>query len=161
MALTQSAWTKSTVNDRFVAICTVTATTSESDAYTLKTPVGLDTTKPFTLGLQCSTAPDNGAVTVDLWAGYSDNFALSGDAANVVATGTGGKAKQLLDTAIAAVTPLIYWFRLDPYLGVADVVTAAAIDTGLKVEIPIAPYYAFNLNGGTLIAHTATWIIIQ
>ena len=51
---------------------------------------------------------------------------------------------------------------MDPDLAVADVVTVAAITTGLKVKIPKAPYYAFNCDGGgTLNATTATWRIVQ
>ena len=51
---------------------------------------------------------------------------------------------------------------MDPELAVADVVTVSAIGTGLKVKIPNAPYYAFNLNGAsTLAAVTGTWKIIQ
>lgn len=163
MALTQSAWTVSTVGKSVLkATCTVTATTAENDAYTLKTPKELDVRRPWTLFLVTSATPDGQALPVDIWAGYADNFALSGDGANVVATGTGAKYKQIIENAVTAVTPLAFAFHFDPNQEVADVVTVAAIDTGLKVKIPVAPYYAFNLNGGsTLNAHTATWTIVQ
>lgn len=166
MALTQSAWTVSSLGEgekkTLVASCTVTATTAENDAYTLKTPTQLDPRKPWILGLVTSATPDGQALPVDLWVGYSDSFALSGDGANVVATGTGAKYKQIMDDVVLAVTPLMYVWQMDPDLAVADVVTVAAIATGLKIKVPVAPYYAFNLNGGsTLAAATATWVIIQ
>jgi hypothetical protein len=166
MALTQSAWTVTSANGRLIAKCTVTATTAENDAYTLKTPIELDTTKPWSLSLECSATPDGAALPLDLWIGWSDLFALSGDGANVVSTvnsvRTGAKYKQIFDDVVLAVTTLNYVFHFDPELAVADVVTVAAIASGPKVKIPVAPYYAFNLNGGsTLNAHTATWTIIQ
>lgn len=166
MALTQSAWTVSTLGEgekkTLVATCTVLPTTSENDAYTLKTPDALNPKKPWILGLVCAATPDGSALPVDLWVGYSSNFALSGDGASVAATGTGAKYKQIMDDVVLAVSPLMYVWQMDPNLAVADVVTVAAIATGLKVKVPVAPYYAFNLNGAsTLAATTATWVIIQ
>lgn len=163
MALTQSVWTPvSSKNTRSKSwSCTVTATTAENDAYTLKTPSELDTNKPFTVGLVFAATPDAQALPIDIWVGFDDTFVLSGDGANVVAT-KGAKFKQILDDCVLAVTPLIYTFLIDPTLIVADVVTVAAIATGLKVKVPPAPYFAFNLNGGsTLAATTATWYIVQ
>jgi len=161
MALTQSAWTEKTVNDRYVATCTVTATVAENDAYTLKTPKGLNTSKAFTLLLSFSGTPDGSALPLDVWIGYDDTFALSGDGASVVAT-NGAQFKSIFDDVVLAVSPLTYMFVLDPAQTVADVVTVAAIATGPKVRIPVAPYYAFNLDGAsTLAAETATWRIIQ
>lgn len=160
MALTQSAWTESSVNGFYTASCTVAATTAENDAYTLKTPAGLDGTKPFTVYLTFSGTPDGDALPVDIWLGYSDDFALSGDGATVAAT-DGGYYKQIFDNCVGAVGKN-YSFVIDPELPVADVVTVAAIATGPKVRIPAAPYYAFNLNGAsTLAAETATWRIVQ
>lgn len=166
MALTQGAWTVSTLGEgakkTLIASCTVTATTAENDAYTLKTPAQLNPTKPWMLGLVCAATPDGQALPVDLWVGYSDSFALSGDGASVVATGTGAKFKQIMDDVVLAVSPLMYVWNMVPNLAVADVVTVAAIATGLKISVPVAPYYAFNLNGGsTLAATTATWVIFQ
>ena len=165
MALTQSAWTPvSSDVGRAVWECTVLATTAENDAYTLKTPAGLDPTKPWTVFYSTSATPDGQALPLDIWVGFNDSFALSGDGANVVATPTlyGGKFKQILDDGVLAVTPLVYSILLDPNLAVADVVTAAAIATGLKVKVPVAPYYAFNANGGsTLAAQTHYWKIVQ
>ena len=49
MALTQGAWSVSTVNGVNIMTCDVTATTSENDSYTLKTPEELDGSRPWTL----------------------------------------------------------------------------------------------------------------
>lgn len=160
MALTQSAWTNSTVNGRFTSTCTVTATTAESDAYTLKTPKELNPMKPWTLIATTSAAPDGAALPVDIWCGKAETFAISGDDATVAATG-GFLYKQILDDHDYTAASTFAWL-MDPFLPVADVVTKAAAGSGLKVKIPIAPYYAFNLDGGsTLNAHTCTWTIIQ
>ena len=161
MALTQGSWSESTVNGYKVLKNQVTATTSENDAYTLKTPKSLDTSKPWYLSLTFSGTPDGSALPVEIWTGFSDSFAISGNDSSITAT-DGGKFKQIMDDVVLAVSGLQYFWLMDPELEVADVVTVAAIATGLKVRIPKAPYYAFNLNGAsTLAAVTGTWRIIQ
>lgn len=160
MALTQSAWTVSSVNGRLKMQCTVTATTAENDAYTLKTPKNLNPLKPWTLIAQTSAASDAAAVPVDIWCGTADTFALSGNDSTVAAT-DGFNYKTITDDVGYSAASVAAWY-MDPFLPVADVVTIAAIATGYKVKIPIAPYYAFNLDGGsTLLAHTTTWTILQ
>jgi len=164
MALTQTAWAEKSANSKYVATCTVTATTAENDAYTLKTPSGLDTSKPFVVSLTCSATPDGQALPIDIWCLWDDDAELTGDGANVTTTPSnkGGKFKQIFDDCVLAVTPLVYSFVIDPDLPVADVVTVAAIATGPKVRVPRAPYYAFNLNGGsTLAAQSHYWTISQ
>ena len=53
-------------------------------------------------------------------------------------------------------------FDIDPDLSIAPVITVAAIATGFKIKVPVAEYYAFNLNGAsTLNAVTHTFRIIQ
>jgi len=162
MALTQSAWTEKFVNGVYTAKCTVVSTTAENDAYTKKTPSNLDPSKPWTLFYSAAATPDGQALPLDLWVGYDPAFDLSGDGANVVATGTGSNYKSLYDDVVLAVSPIAYSFAFDPLQQVADVVTVAAIATGNKVKIPVAPYYAFNLDGGsTLAATTHTFVITQ
>lgn len=161
MALTQSAWTEKFVNGLYTAYCTVISTTAENDAYTLKTPEGLDPSKPWTLFYKASATPDGQALPLDVWIGHSDTFALSGDGGTVAAT-DGSNYKSIYDDVVLAVDPLEYSFAFDPTQQVADVVTVAAIATGNKVKIPVAPYYAFNLDGGsTLAAATHTFRITQ
>jgi len=160
MALTQSAWTEKTVNGFYTAVSTVAATTAENDAYTLPTPRGLDPKKPWMLLYKADDTPDGQALPLDVWVGFSNNFALSGDGANVVAT-DGAEYKSIFDDVVLAVDKY-YAFAFDPAQVVADVVTVAAIATGPKVKIPVAPYYAFNLDGGsTLAATTHTFQIVQ
>ncbi|GJQ44065.1 MAG: hypothetical protein JETCAE03_35630 [Ignavibacteriaceae bacterium] len=162
MALTQSNWTERFVNGVYRATCTVISTTAENDAYTKKTPANLDPTKPWTLFYSAAATPDGQALPLDLWVGYSDSFALSGDGASVVATGTGSNYKQIMDDVVLAVNTISYSWQMDPDLAVADVVTVGAIATGLKIKVPVAPYYAFNLDGGsTLAATTHTFTIVQ
>lgn len=162
MALTQSSWSDTFVNGVLKSTCTVVSTTAENDAYTLKTSANLNPNLPWTLFYSSSATPDGQALPLDLWIGYKDSFALSGDGANVVATGTGSNYKSIMDDVVLAVSPISYSWQMDPDLAVADVVTVAAIATGLKVKVPVAPYYAFNLDGGsTLAAATHTFTIVQ
>ena len=162
MALTQSEWTEKFVNGVYTATCTVASTTAENDAYTKRTPSGLDPSLPWTLFYSAAATPDGAALPFDLWIGYGSTFNLSGDGANVVATGTGSNYKSIYDDVVLAVTPISYSFAFDPLQQAADVVTVAAIATGNKVKIPVAPYYAFNLDGGsTLAATTHTFVITQ
>ena len=162
MALTQSAWSEATsASGIYSAVCTVIATTAENDAYTLKTSTDLDPTKPWTLFYTASGAPDAQALPLEIWAGYSSSFAITGDSTAIGAT-DGCRASQIMDDVITAIAPVSFVFDMDPDLGIAPVVTVAAIATGFKIKVPVAEYYAFNLNGGsTLNVHTSTFRIIQ
>jgi len=159
--LVSGAWTTSTVNKMFKAECTVTYTTEETDAYTLKTPKQLDGSKPFMLFIASAATPDGQALPFKMWVGFSESFVVSGQGASVVAT-DGAYWKQLSDDVVLAVTTVKHGFLIDPNLAVADVVTVAAIATGLKVKSPKVPYFAFHLDGGsTLAATNTTFTIIQ
>jgi len=161
MALTQGAWTAKSVNGLYRATCNVAFTTAESDAYTLKTPAALDPTKPWTLIVAAAATADGVALPLDIWVGHSDDFVLSGDSTAVVAA-DGGMFKQICDDCVLAVTTVEYVFYMEPQLAVADVVTVAAIASGFKINIPVAPYYAFNLDGGsTLNATNCDFTIVQ
>jgi len=161
MALTQSAWTVKTVNNKAVYTCTVTATTAENDAYTLPTPPAIDTAKPYSLTIVCSATPDGQALPFEIYIGTGPNFLMTGDGATIGAT-QGVRFKQIFDDIVLAVTPLGYTFLIDPNLPVADVVTVAAIATGPKVRVPSGTAHAFNQNGGsTLAAATTTYTIVQ
>ena len=161
MALTQGNWIETAVNDVYKATCTVQQTTGENDAYTLKTPTNLDSTREWTLYYQADVTPDGSALVAEIFTGFADDFAITGDAGTIGAT-SGAKWGDLLDDVVSAVPPLIYGWKLSPDLQVADVVTVAAIATGFKQKIPVAPYYAFNLNAtSTLSAATSTWTIVQ
>ena len=165
MALTQGAWTQTFVNGLYVAKCTVTVgLTSDDDCYTLKTPSGgLDPSKPWTFAFYGTAAADN-SVPIDLWIGWEDKFALSGNDGTVTAGAYGAEYKQIMDDAVLAIATAPVVFLMDPYLEVADVVTAAAIASGadgLKIKVPIAPYYAFNVDGANLVAQANYFIVTQ
>lgn len=159
--LVKGAWSESTVNGFYTAKCIVTYTTEETDAQTLKTPKGLDGSKPFTLVIASAATPDGSALPLKLWVGFSDDFAVTGQGASVVST-DGAYWKQLTDDCVLAVTTVKHAFLIDPDLPVADVVTVAAIATGYKIRSPKAPYYAFHLDGAsTLAATNTTFTVIQ
>ena len=161
MALTQSVWSEKYVNGKLRLQCTVVSTTGETDAYTVKTPQSLDMSKPFTLFYSASATPDGQALPLDMWVGFDEDLALSGQGASVVSS-NGGNFKQLMDDVVLAVTTKIYAFVIDPLQAVADVVTVAAIATGLKVKGVVGACCAFNLDGGSsLAAVTHTFTIIQ
>ena len=161
MALTQSAWTSKTANGFIVYTCTVAQHASETDAYTLKTPAKFNPEKQWELYLTFSGEPDGAALPVDLWMGFSDDFALSGQGVSVVAT-DGAQVKQILNDCRSADDGITYLvWTMDPNSTVADDVTYTA-GAMANIKVPIAPYYAFAVNGGsTLAAVTATWKIVQ
>ena len=161
MALTRVAWTSKTVNGILICSCSVEPTAAENDAYTLKTPTTLNPRKPWTLIYQAASTPDGQALPLEVFIGYDSDFVITGDAGTIGAT-SGAKFKQAFDDVVLAVPPLAYAILFDPELSEADVVTVSAIATGPKVKIPIAPYYAFNLNGGSTLPDVVnTFKIIQ
>jgi len=161
MALTQSAWTDSKVGTLYNSSCTVIGDGSLLDVYTLKTSTDLDPTKPWLLYVTMAATADAEAVPLEIWVGYSSSFALTGDDSTLAAT-DGAVFKQIYDDVVLAVDPLKYVFNMVPGLKVADVVAVANIATGNKIGVPIAPYYAFCLNGGSaLTATTYTFRIVQ
>ena len=162
MALTIGAWSDGkTVNGMYMTTCNVAFTTAETDAYTLKTPDGLDTSRKWTLIVAAAATADGAALPMDLWVGHDTDFVLSGQGSSVVAT-NGGNFKTITDDVVLAVTTVEHVFLMDPDLAVADVVTVAAIATGYKLKIPVAPYYAFNLDGGSsLNATNIDFTIVQ
>jgi len=161
MALTQSAWTSKTANGFIVHTCTVLPESTDTDAYTLKTPAKFNPEKQWELYLTFSGEPDGAALPVDLWMGFSDDFALSGQGVSVVAT-DGAQVKQILNDCRSADDGITYLvWTMDPYSTVADDVTFNA-GVIANVKVPIAPYYAFAVDGGSaLAAETATWKIVQ
>jgi hypothetical protein len=158
MALTQGAWTETSVNGMTVFSCDVTATVSENDAYTLKTPVSLDGSKAWTLHVNTAGATlDGSALPVDVWGGWSDDFALTGDAGTVAATDGGETRSAVIDDVKGVANAVI----VDPsYTGAAVQSTLAGV-RGI-VNAGVYPYYAINLDGAsTLAAATCTFKIVQ
>ena len=161
---TISAWTESTVNGRYVAQCTAYTDAANEVNYTYKTPAGLDPTKPWTLNVSASAAQDGAPAPLMIWGGFSDDFAISGTTARCTAT-DGAQIGELTDDLgfAAAVTGL--GFNMVPgSSGLANVVTIAAVATGFRFNVPIYPYYAFELmadDAATLLEHTLTFTIVQ
>ncbi len=163
MSLTQSEWTEESVNGFLVLTCTVHQTSTEYDAYTLKTPANtVDGTRPWRLSHTSSAAPESGAMPVEIWIGYDDNFAISLQHTSIIAA-SGAKYKQINDEGQGAVLDVEYSYLIDPNLGVADIVTLTNIAKGYKVNVPAAPYYAFNFAGTTVLVDdvTTTWKVTQ
>ncbi|KKM58098.1 hypothetical protein LCGC14_1549920, partial [marine sediment metagenome] len=156
MSLTQSEWTKESVNGFLVLTCTVLQTSTETDAYTLKTPANtVDGTRPWRLSHTSSAAPETGALPVDIWIGYDDDFALSGQDTSLVAA-SGAFYKSINDEGQGAVLDVEYSYLIDPNLGIADIVALTDIGKGYKVNVPAAPYYAFNFDGTSVLADAVT-----
>ena len=158
--LVQGAWTENYENGMYIAECAIYPDTTISDAYTLKTPTGLDPSEPWQLHFWSTIAVDN-SVPIDIWVGWHDNFALSGNTTTVSAGAFGAEYKQIMDDAVLAVLNNPYIFDIDPNSTAADVVTAAAIADGFKVKVPVAPYYAFNIDGDTLVDTDCFFKIVQ
>lgn len=152
MALTQGAWTESTVNNHYVAQCDVIHTAAEWISATLKTPTGLDTSKPFLLIVNSEAATLDGAtLPVDIYVGYSTSFALS----VVTTTLTVTDGVLLNPDVMADVKATAGAVIVDPKLNIAD-------DADDLVRGAVVPYYGFVLDGaGTLTAATCRFMIVQ
>lgn len=157
MALTQGAWSIKTLNGRLVLECDVTATTSETDLYTLKTPDQLDPTRPWTLSVNTAKATiDGGTLPVDIYAGYKSNFALGTGGALSVTSGSIVYLDAMDDVKSGAVN-----FIVQPeYTGAVVQGTVAGV-VG-RAALGSAPYYAFNLDGTAALSSAAChFVIIQ
>lgn len=158
MGLTQSAWSEDSVNGKLILECTVVVASAVADSYTLKTPLRtLDPTLPWILMVNTETETvDNATLPVDLWAGFADDFALSGFGGSVVATSGG----EVASVVMAAVEAQMLTTIVDPnYTG-----TMVAANTNVVgiVNAGTAPYYAINLDSdGALLNVTCAFKIVQ
>ena len=165
MALTSSAWTTTTVDGQKISTCTViVGAGTERDAYTLPIAAATalsDARLPWRLIFHSLVAGDGQALPLILHVGYSASFALSAE--NPVVTTDGAIFKQIYDDVRPAVTEaLALSWQMNPVAthDLADVVTTT--NNPGRIAVPVAPYYAFNLDGGSaLVATTHTFIIIQ
>lgn len=163
MTLTKTVWTDHSADGNLILECTTDVDNSETDAYTRKTPArSIDGTRPWVLSHSATATLDTTpALVLNVWIGYGDDFALSGTGANVVAV-SGAKYMTILDDVRLAVAPLDFAYLIDPNLGVADVVALSNKANGFKVNVPAAPYYAFQLDAGSAMGTgTTTWRIVQ
>jgi hypothetical protein len=166
-AQTVGDWTVSTVGIKknfMVATCQCTTDANNEILFTKRTGTWLDGSKPWTLIIAASAAQDGAATPVALHLGYADNFALAGTTARATIT-SGAIYGNFTDDLGYAAAVLGMAFQMTPSSsGLANIVTIAAIATGMRFNCPIAPYYAFELyaaDGATLLAHTLTFTIIQ
>lgn len=158
MALTQGAWTSKTVNDKLVIQCDVVQTVAEEYSATLKTPDTLDTSKPFRLYVNTEAATIDGAATaVDVYAGYSDDFALSVTTSTLTVTDGALAAADVIDDIKSTCLSVL----IDPnYTGTKVQTTLAGV--GGVVNCGPAPYFGFVLDAtGTLTAGTCRFVIVQ
>jgi len=163
-AQTVSEWTESTINGMYYASCTALTDANNEVNYTKKTPSGLDPSKPWTLIVSASAAQDGAAAPLMIWGGYTHDFAISGTTARCTAT-DGVQIGELTDDLGYAAAVAGMGFNMTPgSSGLANIVTIAAVATGMRFNVPVFPYYAFELmadDAATLLAHTLTFRIIQ
>lgn len=165
-AQTVGDWTTSSVGrngEYFKATCQCTTDATNEILFTKKTPRELDGTKPWTLIIEASAAQDAAAAPVALHVGHGDDFALAGTTARAVDTSGCMYGNITDDLGYAAAAKMA--FQMTPSSsGLANIVTIVAVATGMRFNVPPAPYYAFELyaaDAATLLAHTLTFTIIQ
>ena len=150
MALTQGAWAATTVNELLVLKCTVTSTTGETDTYTLKTPErtdasSFDPTKSWALIVNAAaTDISDGTDVVDIWAGYSDSFVMSGDSTTTTAT----DGVEIGSAVITGVSDAVGVCIVDPNFFGTKVQGNPGTPVEGHVNVGTAPYYAINVDGG-------------
>ncbi len=161
---TVSEWSGSTVNGVAYYTCTALTDANNEINYTKRTGDWLDPRKPWTLIVSASAAQDGAAAPLMVWGGYSKSFAISGTTARATATDGAQLGELTDDLGYAAAVPGMAFNITPGSSGLANIVTIAAVATGMRFNMPIMPYYAFELmadDAATLLAHTLTFRIIQ
>ncbi len=157
------AWTSSTINGRTVLECDTTVTSSDNDAYTLKTPAGkLDTTRPWILMVNTGGVTiDNQALAVDIWAGHADGFVMSGNDGTVAVTT--GSGYEVLSAVIDDVKSVGLAVIVNPNYNGALVQTALSGPVEGICNPGKAPYYIINCDGQGTFSGSVTchYVIIQ
>ena len=162
-AQTQTAWTTPvTVGSQVVTSCTATTDAINLCNWTPPTPEGIDCSKKYTLIVAADAAQDGAAAPVALYFSKAKGLALAGTTGRPTVT-NGAEYGNITDDLGYAAAVLGMSFIIDPDLPVANVVTIAAVATGMKFRAPAAKYHAYSINAasGTLLAHTLTFTIIQ
>jgi len=161
---TVGAWSTTTVNGVMVATCTAYTDATNEINYTNRTEDWLDTSKPWSLVVSADAAQDGAAAPLMIWGGFAKNFAISGTTARATAT-NGVQLGELTDDLGYAAAVAGMSFNITPgSSGLANIVTIAAVATGMRFNLAVMPYYAFELmadNAATLLEHTLTFKIIQ
>jgi len=163
-AQTVSDWTTISLNGFTIHTCTATTDATNEVNWTKKTPDSLDTSKPWSMVVSASAAQDGAAAPLMIWGGYASDFALAGTTTRATAT-NGVQIGELTDDLGYGAAVAGMEFNMTPgSSGLANIVTIAAVATGMRFNVPIFPYYAFELmadDAATLLAHTLTFRIIQ
>lgn len=164
MALTKTAWDISIVNGHLVMECDVTHEAADEDSYTLKTPVRtIDPTRSWILMVNTAAVTlDGSACPIDIWAGYTDAFAMTGDGGGTIAANYGVEvASAVIDDAKAVGLAVI----IDPNYNGTAVQTAVGAQPVIGIRnCGTAPYYAIHLDGGSAMDETdkvCHYVIIQ
>lgn len=160
---TATAWTVKSVGDQTVASSTCTTAATNLCNFTLRTPNEIDCTKKYTLVVAASAAQDGAAAPIAIYFSTAeDALVLAGTTGRPTVTG-GAEYGNIIDDLGYSGAVLGESFIIDPELPVADVVTIAAVATGLKVRVPAAANHCYSMNAasGTLLAATLTFTILQ
>jgi len=143
MAVTNSGWSVKTLNKRVVAVCRVSADTSDTDLPTPKFPPEIDLAKPFNVIINVSkdmTAASSGYM--DVHGGYASDFSLTGGTSLTTVSGV-----EMFATTTDLDAGGVFSLRVIPGpTGVAQVTTMPG---GLAV-IPPMPYLALNYDSAAL-----------
>ena len=154
MALTQGAWVEKSVNGQYVAYCDVTSTVAEYIHATLKSPKGLDTTKPYLLVVnsESATLDDTSAVIpVDVYAGYSEDFALSVTTSTLTVTDGALIANDMIADVRTAIGAVI----VDPNLQIANA-------AGVVCRGAAAGYHGYTATAASVLsAETCRFVVMQ
>ena len=149
-------WTAGSPGGENVWTCTVTAAITDNDIYTNKTPDGLDPHKPWKVYINTANATLDAtavAIPVDLYIGWSKDFALTETDAPAVTDGVLYKEDIYNDVRTA-----MGYIQMNPNIQVAEDVSGL----GATCYTPIAPYYIFSLDcASALSAGDCTFKIIQ
>ena len=164
MALTKTAWDISVVNGHLVMECDVTHEATDEDSYTLKTPARtLDPTRSWILMVNTAGVTlDGSACPIDIWAGYADGFAMTGNEGGTIAANYG---VEVAEAVIDTVQNTGYAVIIDPNYNGTTVQTVAGAAPVLGIRnCGTAPYYAIHLDGGSAMDETdkvCHYVIIQ
>ena len=153
MALTVGDWVEKTVNGQYVAYCDVTSTTSEELIATAKSPKGLDTTKPYLLVVNSESVTmdsTSAVIPVDIYAGYSEDFALS--VATDTLTVTDGAL--IANNMIADVRTAIGSVIVDPNLQIAN--SAGVICRGAA-----SGYHGYTATAASVLSAATTRFVVM
>ncbi len=163
MALTKTAWDISVVNGHLVMECDVTHEATDEDSYTLKTPARtLDPTRSWILMVNTAGVTlDGSACPIDIWAGYADGFAMTGNEGGTIAANYGVEVAEAVIDDVKSVGLAVI---IDPNYNGTTVQTALSGPVlGIR-NCGTAPYYAIHLDGGSAMDETdkvCHYVIIQ